>query len=112
MTAGKQVNKYLIFIIRESLNFNIFNKIKGLKTGASLWPGSEVIVELNNIIQQLSYNNIWQVRTRAPDVYASSSRKMDFYDRIDEFTHWMYKFDLDLTLVYFNEPDSCGKVQI
>ena len=64
-------------------------KNNGLKAGAFFWPGSDI-------------------DTRNPDIWLSYNESYPFEQRIDTIIKWQLEDKLDITLGYFNEPDSTG----
>ena len=47
-----------------------------------------------------------EVLTRTPDFWMKYDDNFPFKLRIDDIANWISKFEMDLSLLYFNEPVS------
>ena len=75
------------------------------------WPGIKLtffqIIYLNSYKLNLKGADVW---SRNPDIYVPYSLNSNFKDRCDEMISWFLKFDLDLSFLYFGEPDLTGNL--
>jgi predicted AlkP superfamily pyrophosphatase or phosphodiesterase len=67
----------------------------GLRSGVFFWPGSESVI-----------------RGLRPNIYKTYNRSIEFKLRVDTVVQWLSNssFNIDLAMLYFNEPDHTGHV--
>ena len=71
----------------------ITNQKNGGKTGCEFWVGSEVI-------------------GRTPTYYDSYNFSKPFMDRVDSAVNWLKQDDVNLGMLYMEEPDHTGNEPI
>lgn len=66
-------------------------KKQGIKTASMMWIGTDII-------------------TRTPDIYIPYDDSYPFIYRIDDVVNYISKLKVDLTFLYFEEPDAAGHI--